>query len=251
MVADAMIDARLFRPDQLRPFFNNLGLYRDGKMLLSFANTFSLQLEKPKVEKGYPGDQQYAIVGAKYASPIQLSDGFVAYAITHLFDNHEVNIAAYGNESVDELFPMENNDVGTFVSRVNRYHAKSGRAHPSYGSLIKTASVWRINQLLGYAGWIDSYRDKTLEIELSSPAARASLLLEKPGMPSGILSGDLPYRVVGVSQAENMYEHMKNVFSQPPVRISIRNEVSNNMWKECSMKLEDCVRMFAKQYNQN
>ncbi len=251
MVADAMIDARLFRPDQLRPFFNNLSLYRDGRVLLSFGDTFSLQLEKPKVDKGYPGDQQYSIVGAKYASPIQLSDGFVAYAITHLFDSHEVNIAAYGNRSADDLFPMENKEVGAFVSRLNRYHAKSGMARPSNGSLIKTASVWRINQLMGYAGLIDSYRDKALEIELSSPAASASLLLEKPGVPSGILSGDLPYRVVGVSPAENMYGHMRNVFSQPPVRISIRNEMSNSAWNECSMKLEDCVRMFARHYEQN
>ncbi len=215
-----VIEATLFRVEQLKPFFKKLDSYRDERMLLSFPRDFWMELRKPSFAPGdgYVGDSPYEVLRIK-------SDTFPAelpfmYNLARLFDERNVRVEAYANRAMElkSIDPLSTNDL--MVKLIG--FADPRKQKTLAIEMTNTARIWRIEQLLGLTDWVNSYRDSALELCVSSNET-ACIRLQKL-RPLAEEHLDSPrYDVTGTSH-EYIAERIANIFEQTPVTVEISNK---------------------------
>ena len=243
--SDAVIDAKLFRLDQIPTFLNNINLYRDSRLTVSFSNIITLLLEKGESMTEYPGDATYRISGVNYAAEEHFSDAFVYYALSSLFEerNVRVHVSKHSNRW---FFPVNSKSIEEFMFKLEGYYSEESKpTQQTEGKIVHTAQIWRITQLQRYAEWINTYRDKNLEVMLESDS-KLTFILEKPDINN---YGDKPYEVIGTSPGNNVYERLTELFKKLPVRMQISNQPQEEYKKRKPIQLEKCILEFAKYHD--
>jgi len=239
---EPLVEATLFRVDQLKPFFKKINSYRDERMLLSFPRDFWLELKKPNTapNDGYVGDMQYKVSSIKSDFPNQLA---CMYNLARVFDSRDVRVKAYSNlelelESID---PLSTDDL--FLKLVGFSDPRKGKTRDV--QMLNTVRIWRIEQLLGLTDWINSYRDKTLELCVSSNT-KACIKLQKSESCGEAYEGDCRYDVTGKSYS-HIFERIAGTFSQTPVTVEVRNVPVNPSYEPVpSMQLEKFILKCAR-----
>ncbi len=218
-----LIDATLFRIDQLHPFMNKLGTYRDEKLLLSFDDNLWLELRKPAqpLSEDYSGDKPYFVSQVGIAEDIP-PDAY-AFQLARLFEGRDVRVKVEtGAESGFD--PVEPISITELMFRLNGFYDGHKRPYHGKKELLNTVRLWRLQQFMALSNWIDSYRDPSLEVSLLSTSVEARLKLEKPTVPACLYPGDHNYHVTGVAtDAENIFAGIAKLFTAPPVNVYVSN----------------------------
>lgn len=240
-----VIEATLFRVEQLKPFFKKLDSYRDERMLLSFPRDFWMELRKPSFAPGdaYVGDSPYEVLRIKSeAFPAELP---FMYNLARLFDERNVRVEAYANRAM-ELKPIDPLSMNELLVKLVGF-ADHRKQKTLDIEMTNTARIWRIEQLLGLTDWVNSYPSPTLELCVSSQEA-AGIRLQKL-QPLAEEPLDSPrYDVTGTSH-EYIAERIANIFEQTPVTVEIRNKPAmRNYLPVPPVQLEPFLANCAKRY---
>ncbi len=242
---EPLIEATIFRVDQLKPFFKKLNSYRDERMFLSFPRDFWLELKKPNTapNDGYVGDMQYEVSSIKSDFPNQLS---CMYNLARVFDSKDVRVKAYSNleMELEPINPLSTDDL--FLKLVGFSDPRKGRTRDV--QMLNKARIWRVEQLLGLSDWINSYRDKSLELCISSNT-KVCVKLQKSESCNEQYEGDCRYDVTGKSQF-HILERVAGIFSQTPVTVEVKNvPISPSYIPVPPMQLEKFILQCARYGN--
>ncbi len=218
-----LIDATLFRIDQLHPFMNELGTYRDEKLLLSFDDNLWLELRKPAqaMSDYYSGDKPYFV--SQVGSAENIPQNAYVFQLSRLFRGRDVRVKVEsGVES--EFDPVEPVSITELMFRLDGFYDGKKHAYNGRKELLNTVRLWRLQQFMALSNWIDSYRDPSLEVSLWSLSEEARLKLEKPTVPAGLYPGDHNYHVTGVAtDAEHIFAGIAKLFDAPPINVFVSN----------------------------
>lgn len=239
-----LIEATLFRIDQLKPFLKELNLYEYERLLLSFPRDFWIEMRKPKFAESdtYPGDKEYVVSGVMHKSENPFP---YIYNLARLFDERNVRVQAYNSLEM-ELDPVEPLNTDDLWLKLVGYGDFKKRPAINVNMQNKVR-ILRIEQLLGLTDWVHSYRDQKLELCIESNM-KACIELKKPEKCKEMYQGDCRYDVTGKSHSD-IFQKVEGIFLKSPVTVEVSNVKSANSYMPISpMQLETFVIRCAK-YN--